>query len=46
VLAGYNSRLSGVNDAVLAMKLEHLEGWNDRRRRIAAVYDGALNDGR
>ena len=46
VLAGYNSRLSGVNDAVLAMKLVHLDGWNDRRRRIAAVYDGVLNDGR
>jgi dTDP-4-amino-4,6-dideoxygalactose transaminase len=35
---GYNNRMDGLQGAVLGVKLPHLEGWNDRRRQIAARY--------
>jgi dTDP-4-amino-4,6-dideoxygalactose transaminase len=35
---GYNARLDTLQAAVLRAKLERLEGWNRRRRRIAALY--------
>lgn len=35
---GYNNRMDGLQGAVLAVKLPHLEGWNERRRQIAARY--------
>ncbi|HDN04409.1 MAG TPA: DegT/DnrJ/EryC1/StrS family aminotransferase [Chloroflexi bacterium] len=41
-ILGYNSRLDALQAAVLRVKLRHLEGWNQRRREIAAVYDQAL----
>jgi dTDP-4-amino-4,6-dideoxygalactose transaminase len=43
VLVGLNSRLGKINDCTLALKLEHLEAWNARRRRIAERYDTALS---
>ena len=41
-VVGFNSRLSLINDAVLSLKLDHLDAWNDRRRLIAARYDEAF----
>lgn len=42
VVPGYCSRLHGLQAALLATKLPHLEAWNRRRRAAAAAYDRAL----
>jgi dTDP-4-amino-4,6-dideoxygalactose transaminase len=39
---GTNSRLQGLQGAVLNVKLPHLAAWNERRRAIAARYDAAF----
>lgn len=39
---GRNSRLDGLQAAILNAKLPHLDGWIDRRNEIAAVYMEAL----
>lgn len=39
---GTNTRLSGIQGAVLNVKLPHLERWNARRRALAARYDAAF----
>jgi dTDP-4-amino-4,6-dideoxygalactose transaminase len=39
---GTNARLDTLQAAVLGAKLEHLEGWNEARRRHAAAYDDAF----
>ncbi len=39
VIKGYNSRLDGLQAAVLSVKLRHLDAWNERRREIAKIYD-------
>lgn len=35
---GYNYRMGGLEGASLSVKLKYLQGWNDRRRAIAARY--------
>ena len=37
-VVGSNSRLDPIQAAVLSAKLERLEGWNERRRALAAFY--------
>ncbi|HMO59119.1 MAG TPA: DegT/DnrJ/EryC1/StrS family aminotransferase [Roseiflexaceae bacterium] len=39
---GMNSRLDELQAAILALKLRHLPAWNERRRRIAALYQQLL----
>jgi dTDP-4-amino-4,6-dideoxygalactose transaminase len=41
---GANSRLDEVQSAVLRIKLQHLDGWNTRRRTIAKRYTQELAD--
>jgi len=36
---GINSRLDGLQAAILDVKLKHLEKWIERRRAIAKIYD-------
>ncbi|MGE5360531.1 MAG: DegT/DnrJ/EryC1/StrS family aminotransferase, partial [Bacteroidales bacterium] len=42
VMEGINSRMDGLQGAVLSAKLPHLPEWNAARRRLAAQYDRLL----
>ena len=42
IMEGINSRMDGLQGAVLNVKLPHLQAWTEARRRIAARYDELL----
>lgn len=44
VKVGWNGRMDGIQGAVLSVKLGELNGWNDARRRHAALYNELLAD--
>ena len=42
VIEGINSRMDGLQGAVLRVKVPHLRRWTEMRRHLAAAYDRAL----
>ena len=43
-VVGFQDRLDELQAAMLSIKLKNLDDWNDRRRKIAAIYDEMLKD--
>lgn len=41
---GQNSRMDGIQGAVLSVKLKHLDKWTDRRIEVARIYSEGLKD--
>ena len=45
-VVGYNSRLDALQASILNVKLNYLDGWNERRRQIAAMYNEKITNQR
>ena len=43
-MLGFNSRLDGIQAAVLNVKMQHIERWTQRRREIAQFYNQAFRN--
>jgi len=43
-IIGFQDRLDEIQGAMLSVKLKYLDGWDNRRRRIAEIYDKMLAD--
>lgn len=43
LIEGINSRLDGLQAAILSAKLPHIHSWTARRQAVAAMYDQALS---
>lgn len=41
---GWNGRMDGFQGAILNVKLKHIDGWNDARRKNANLYHKLLSD--
>lgn len=41
---GFQDRLDELQAAMMSIKLKNLDDWNNRRRKIAAIYDEMLKD--
>ncbi len=43
-IIGWNSRMDGIQGAILSVKLKHLEEWNSSRRKNAGLYNDLFKD--
>ncbi len=44
IMEGRNSRMDGIQAAILSVKLKYIELWTERRRANARYYDSILNN--
>ena len=44
LIEGYNSRLDGLQAAILSVKLKYLDEWTEKRREIAYLYNELLEN--
>ena len=44
IIEGINSRLDGMQAAILNVKLDHIKSWTDKRVEIAKRYNSNLKD--
>jgi len=43
-MIGWNARMDGIQGAILSAKLNHLESWNEARRKNASFYNEFLSN--